>query len=183
MRRAPIADSQTHDPRALSEQVYQQLVEIARRRLRHERPGHTLQATALVNEAWIRLGGGQGLHFQDRAHFMAIAAEAMRRVLIDHARKRGASKRGGGGRLVQIESAIDLANEENLADALALDELISRMEQVDAQAARIVRLRLYAGLSIDETAEALRVGRRSVDRDWAFARAWLQREWARGDAG
>lgn len=161
---------------SLFEEVYTQLLAIARHRLQGERRDHTLQATALVHEVWARMHAGRPIEWGGQAQFFAAAAEAMRRVLIDHARRRGAVKRDGG-RLLNIEGVLDLARDENVADAVALDDLISRLEEEDAQAARVVRLRFYAGLSIDETAEALGVGRRSVDRDWAFARAWLQRAW------
>lgn len=158
------------------EAVYTQLLAIARQRLRSERKSHTLQATALVNEAWLRIHGDKPVDWGGRAQFFAAAAEAMRRILIDHARKRGATKRGSG-RVLSIEGVLDLASDEKIADALALDDLISRLELEDAKAARVVRMRFYAGLSVDEAAFALGVAPRSVDRDWAFARAWLQREW------
>ena len=169
-------DFQPDQSQPLFEQVYAHLLAIARQRLRDERRSHTLQATALVHEAWLRIHGDCPVEWGGRAQFFAAAAEAMRRILIDHARKRGAAKRGSG-RVLSIEGVLDLACEEKIADALALDDLISRLVQEDAQAARVVRLRFYAGLSVDETAAVLGVGARSVDRDWAFARAWLQREW------
>lgn len=170
-------ETQNDRPQPLFEEVYTRLLAIARRRLRDERTAHTLQATALVHEAWLKLNSDRPLEIVDRGQFFFAAAEAMRRILIDHARKRGAAKRGHGARLLNIENVLDLANDKNISDALALDDLILRLEQEDAQAARVVRLRFYVGLSIDETAAALGVGPRSVDRDWAFARAWLQREW------
>jgi RNA polymerase sigma factor (TIGR02999 family) len=171
-----VPDFQPHQSQPLFEQVYTELLAIARQRLRDERRGHTLQATALVHEVWVRMNGDQPVEWGGRAQFFAAAVEAMRRVLIDHARKRGATKRGGG-HLLSIEGVLDLASDEKIADALALDDLILRLEKEDAQAARVVRLRFYAGLSVDETAAVLGVGPRSVDRDWAYARAWLQREW------
>lgn len=169
-------DSQSRELQPRFEDVYTQLLEIARQRLRDERRGHTLQATALVNEVWLRLHGNRRISWGGRSQFFAAAIEAMRRILIDHARARGATKRGSG-RVLSIENALDLASDEKIAEALALDDLILRLEVEDAQAARVVRLRFYAGLSVDEAASVLGVGPRSIDRDWAFARAWLQREW------
>lgn len=170
------------NPDSLFEQVYAQLRRVAQERLSDERASHTLQATALVHEVWLRLMGNKQVEWGGRAQFFAAAVESMRRILIDHARKRAASKRGSGC-LLSIEGVLDLASDDKIADAVALDELISRLEKEDAQAAGVVRLRFYAGLSVDETAEVLGIGPRSVDRDWAYARAWLQREWqALGDA-
>jgi len=163
-----------HDPSApdqLLALVYDQLRKIAQQRMSAERVEHTLQATALVHEAYVRLVGSTGAQWQGRAHFFAAAAEAMRRILIDHARGRGAAKRGGG--LKAVAGVLDLASEDKISDALALDDLISRLETEDPQAAGVVRLRFFAGLSVEETAEALSVSPRTVKRDWEFARAWL----------
>jgi RNA polymerase sigma factor (TIGR02999 family) len=163
--------------------VYDQLRDIARQRLKQERRGHTLGATALVHEAWLRLVPDARVAANSRAHFFATAAEAMRRILIDHARTRGRVKRGGErGRRPDIGGVLDLAAEEKIADAVALDELICRLEIEDAQAAAVVRLRFYAGLSIDETASALGVSPRTVKRDWAYARSWLLDAWQGGEA-
>ncbi len=151
--------------------VYDQLRKIAQQRMGQERADHTLQATALVHEAWLRLTGDADLPWQGRAHFFAAAAEAMRRILIDHARRRGAEKRGGG--LRAVAGVVDLASDEKIGQALALDDLILRMEKEDPQAAAVVRLRFYAGLSVDETARTLGISGRTAARDWAFARAWL----------
>jgi len=151
--------------------VYDQLRKIAQQRMNEERAEHTLQATALVHEAYLRLVGGADVDWQGRGHFFAAAAEAMRRILIDHARRRGTAKRGGG--LKAVAGVLDLASEENVGDALALDDLLSRLETEDPQAAAVVRLRFFAGLSIDETAGALSVSPRTVKRNWEFARAWL----------
>lgn len=155
--------------------VYDQLRAIARERMGEERAGHTLQSTALVHEAFARLQGA-GVRWESKGAFFAAAAEAMRRVLIDHARKRGAGKRGGGERVLQgIGGVADLASEENLEEIVTLDAAIVRLGEEDSEAAAIVRLRFYAGLSVDETAEALDISPRTVDRGWKFARAWLWR--------
>ena len=141
-----------------------------------ERRGHTLTATALVHEAYLRLAPA-GLAGADRARFCAAAAEAMRRILIDHARRRGAAKRSGGGlRAVDMESVIDLARDDNSAEILALDDAVSRLEEEDTDAAAVVRLRFYAGLTGDQVAELLGISPRQVDREWAYARAFLLRE-------
>ncbi len=155
--------------------VYDQLRKIAQQRMGEERAGHTLQATALVHEAYMRLVGNQEVRWDGRAHFFAAAAEAMRKILIDHARKKGTAKRGGG--LRNISGVLDLASEEKICDALALDELISRLEKEDAKIAAVVRLRFYAGLSIQETAEVLGVSERTIKRDWTYARTWLADAW------
>lgn len=159
----------------LLEVVYAELRALAQARMNQERREHTLQATALVHEAYIRLLGREDLGVAGRASFFHAAAEAMRRILIDHARKRNAVRRGGSAR--RIGDVMDLAADENLGDALALDELILRLEKDDAQAASVVRLRFYAGLGVDQTAEVLGVSPRTVKRDWAYARAWLLKEW------
>ena len=177
---------------ALLPLVYEQLKELARHRMADERAGHTLQATALVHEAYVRLvrpnDGGGDPGWAGRAHFFHAAAEAMRRILIDHARSRGSVKRGGPGagsgagghgRPSQWQrvafSVLELADdrEQDPASILALDELISRLEQEEPHLAEVVRLRFFAGLSVEQTASALNVSPRTVKRDWAFARAWL----------
>jgi RNA polymerase sigma factor (TIGR02999 family) len=165
----------------LLEAVYGELRALAQARMNQERREHTLQATALVHEVYIRLLGRENLGIAGRASFFHAAAEAMRRILIDHARKRNAVRRGGGAR--RIGDVMDLAADENLGDALALDELIVRLEKDDAQAASIVRLRFYAGLGVDQAAEVLGISPRTVKRDWAYARAWLLREWEAAPAG
>jgi RNA polymerase sigma factor (TIGR02999 family) len=157
--------------------VYEQLRAIAQQRLNQEAPGHSLQATALVHEAYLRIAGERRVAFQNRAHFFATAAEAMRRILIDHARAKGAAKRGGGVRRDAI-SVVDLAVDEDPSHILALDEAMIRLERAEPEVAAVVRLRFFAGLSGEETAEMLGVSPRQVDRLWAYARAWLSRELA-----
>ncbi len=152
--------------------VYDQLRGLARAHLRHERQGHTLQATALVHEAYMRMLGAENPSWNDRAHFFRAAAEAMRRILIDHARKRRRIKRGGG--LVQVTLGdVEVGAGLPLEDLLALDEAIQRLEGQDPRMAEIVRFRFFAGLSVEETAEALETSERTVKREWALARAWL----------
>lgn len=152
--------------------VYDQLRAIAQQRMSQERRDHTLQATALVHEVYVRLVGDNAPAFQSRAHFFRVAAEAMRRLLIDHARRRGADKRGGGARAVPL-SVVDLAEDFDPAQVLAVDEALRVLESEDPRAAEIVRLRFYAGLSAPEVAEVLEVSERTVMREWAFARTRL----------
>ena len=152
--------------------VYDELRSLARSHLRHERPDHSLQATALVHEVYLRLLKSVSPSWNDRQHFFRAAALAMRRILIDHARSRNRLKREG--RRIRVEiSGIDLAEDQNLDQVLALDEAFQRLEKQDPRAADVVRLRFYAGLSVGETAEALDISERTVKREWAFARAWL----------
>ena len=154
--------------------VYHSLKELARQRMSFERPGHTLQATALVHEAYLRLVG-KNVRFAGRIQFYHAAAQAMRRILVEHARARGRVKRGGGARRVPI-NILDLAEEADHDEILALDEAIRRLEEHTPDIAAVVRLRFFAGLTVEQTAEALSMGRRSVDRAWAYARVWLYRE-------
>ena len=140
--------------------------------MREERAAHTLQATALVHEAYVRLVGAEGIEWESRAHFFRVAAEAMRRILIDHARKKGAQKRGGGARGIPLTIA-SLADDADPADFLALHEAIQQLEQEDARAAEIVKLRFFAGLSVADTVRVLGLSERTVMREWAFARARL----------
>jgi RNA polymerase sigma factor (TIGR02999 family) len=159
---------------ALLPLVYDQLRELARHRMAEERSGHTLQATALVHEAYLRLVGDRPAGWAGRAHFFHAAAEAMRRLLIEHARARGRVKRGGGGERQRVPlSVIDLAAENEPGEILDLDEAVCRLEKESPDVAAVVRLRFYAGLTIEETAEALGISPQSVKRDWAYARAWL----------
>ncbi len=152
--------------------VYDHLRAIAQQRMNDERAGHTLQATALVHEAYLRLVDDQAVAWTCRAHFYAAAVEAMRRILIEHARRRGAVKRGGNWRRAALNVA-SLALDENLDNFLALDDAILRLEEQDGAAAQVVRLRFFAGLSIDDTARVLDVSPRTVKREWTYARTWL----------
>lgn len=160
---------------ALSEQVYTHLRAIAGELMKGERGGHTLQATALVNEAYIRMHGPGAPRYQSRGAFFHAAAEAMRRVLIDHARARGAEKRGGGLRRLPAD-VLDLAADPTPEEILSFDGAISRLEAEHELAAAVVRLRFFAGLGVSATASALGVSDRTVNREWVFARAWLYRE-------
>jgi RNA polymerase sigma factor (TIGR02999 family) len=155
-------------------QVYSELRAIAHRQMQAERRDHTLGATALVHEAYVRLLGSESPAWGDRAGFFHAAAEAMRRILIEHARGRGRKKRGGGRRRVPLDM-VDLTSDDDAADFLAVEEAIRRLEQEDATAAEIVRLRFFAGLSVGEVAGVLDRSPRTVAREWAYARAWLYR--------
>jgi RNA polymerase sigma factor (TIGR02999 family) len=161
--------------------VYDQLRAAAERALATERADHTLQATALVHEAYLRLVGDREMHWSGKAHFYVAAAEAMRRILLDHARSRGRLKRGGGRARLDLESVGDLAAGD-AAGILGFDDLFRRLESEHPEAAAVVRLRFYAGLTIEQTARALGLSSNTVDRRWALARAWLFRETRAGDA-
>lgn len=160
--------------------VYRSLRELAERQMRRERSAHTLQATALVHEAYMRLVGDRDIGWESRAHFYAAAAEAMRRILIEHARRAGAVKRGGNLKR-EIASVADLACEETIAYAEDVDAAIEALRKDDPRAASIVQLRFYAGLSIDEAANALDMSPSTVDREWRYARAWLLRYLSQGE--
>jgi len=159
--------------------VYDELRKLAAHRLAHQTPGQTLQPTALVHEAYLRLvGDPEGSDWDNRGHFFAAAAEAMRRTLIENARKKGRGKHGGGITRQDLDAAESVAVPEVREDLLALDEALTRLTDVDPQAAQLVHLRYFAGLSIPEAAHTLGVAPRTADRLWAFARAWLLRELA-----
>jgi RNA polymerase sigma factor (TIGR02999 family) len=156
--------------------VYEHLRSLARQRMASERAGHTLQATALVHEAYLKLVGNRDIRWAGRSHFFFAAAEAMRQILIDHARARGGPKRGGARKRVAMNNVLDLAMEERFPEFLEVDEAISRLEEESPDLAQTVRLRFYGGLSVDETAHVLGVSASTVRRDWTFARAWLKRQ-------
>jgi RNA polymerase sigma factor (TIGR02999 family) len=159
--------------------IYDELRTIAARYLRREREGHTLEPTALVHEAYLRMCEQRDASWQNRAHFLACAAQVMRNLLVDHARARRAAKRGGGaGRLTL--SAAALLPEERELDLVALDDVLRALEAVDPVRGRVVELRYFAGLSVDQTAEVLGVAPATVKRHWTTARAWLRRELVRG---
>lgn len=155
--------------------VYNELRNVADAYLRRERPDHTLQATALVNEAYLRLIGRKHVRWEGRKHFYGIAARLMRQVLVEHARKHKAKKRGGGHVNVTLENFEDVASTLDV-DILAVHEALERLASFDPQQARIVELRFFGGLSIDEAAEILGVGHATVEREWAMVRAWLRNE-------
>lgn len=155
--------------------VYEELRQLAARYLRRERPGHTMQTTALINEAYLRLIDAKEVRWQGRAHFFAIAANLMRRILVDHARQRNAAKRGGSPLHVTLDRIVATAKQSNV-DVLAIDEALTKLAAIDRQQAQIVELRFFSGLSVEETAAALGISPRTVKRDWSVARAWLRRE-------
>ena len=159
---------------ALLPLVYDELRRLAAQRMFGERADHTLQPTALVHEAYARLAKNIQVQWSNRAHFFAAAAEAMRRILIEHARAKQGPRRGGGLRKMPLD-VVDLANSEDPNQILALEEAMSRLEKEDPDASRVVRLRFYAGLSVEETASALGISPRTVKREWSFARIFLFR--------
>jgi RNA polymerase sigma-70 factor (ECF subfamily) len=156
--------------------VYNELRRLAGNYLRREPAGHTLQPTALVNEAYLKLIGQRNAKWQNRAHFFAISAKLMRRILVDHARQRQAAKRGGSDQeRLSITSAETLIKQPQI-DLLALNEALDELAEMDPQQGRIVELKFFGGLSIEETAEVLRISHATVERDWKMARAWLRRQ-------
>ena len=157
--------------------VYRELHRLAVRYMRREQVDHTLQATALVNEAYVRLIDWKNVQWQNRSHFFGVAAQVMRRILVDYARSRLYDKRGGGVRAVSLDDAPPVAD-ERCEVLLAIDEALDRLAALDARRAKVVELRYFGGLSVDETAEALGVSSITVIRQWNFAKAWLLRELA-----
>lgn len=155
--------------------VYAELRQMARRQMAGERRGHSLQPSALVNEAYLRLVNLKAVRWQNRAHFLAMAARFMRRILVDHARGRGYQKRGGGACKVTFNEALVPAP-DRMPDLLALDGALTALAALDPRRAEVVELRFFGGLSVEETAEALRVSPQTVMRDWRLAKAWLRRE-------
>jgi len=154
--------------------VHDELRRLARRHMAHERVGHTLQATALVNEAFVRLIDVRQVRWQDRAHFFAMSSRLMRRVLVDFARAKGYQKRGGGAQKVSFDEALVVATEPG-QDLVALDDALNALAAFDARKAQVVEMRFFGGLSVEETAEALNVSVDTVMRDWKLAKAWLLR--------
>jgi RNA polymerase sigma-70 factor (ECF subfamily) len=159
--------------------VYGELRRLAAHYMRQERAAHTLQATALVHEAFLKLLGQQDVSWQSRAHFFGIAAHLMRQILVEYARKRLAVKRGGLQQRVQLEEDLVFAWDKS-ADLVVLDEALQRLKKLDPQQSRIVELRFFGGLSVEETAAVIGVAPRTVKRDWSVARVWLHREIGRG---
>lgn len=157
--------------------VYRELHLQAERYLRRERPDHTLQTTALINEAYLKLVDQKNVKWQNRAHFFAIAAQAMRRILVDHARTKHREKRGGDAEKISLEDAAELASGESVSvDLIALDAALKKLAKMDEQKSRIVELRYFSGLSVRETAEVMHVSTDTVERHWTMAKAWLLRE-------
>ena len=152
--------------------VYDELRRVARRHLRRERPGHSLQATALVHEVYLRLVDVDRMTLKSRTHFFAVAARLMRQILVDHARRKGAGKRGGGVTMMSLDEVSPAAQTSNV-DVLALDQALDTLSSFDLQQCRVVELRFFAGLNIDEAAEALGISTATVEREWAMAKAWL----------
>jgi RNA polymerase sigma factor (TIGR02999 family) len=159
--------------------VHRELHQIARRCMAGERVGHSLQATALVNEAYVRLVDGADVAWHDRGHFLNVAARMMRRILVDHARSRQAQKRGGPGDNVTFDEAI-VVTDEPRHDFVALDDALQALATFDERKSRVIELRFFGGLSVEETASVLKVSSDTVMRDWRLAKAWLQREMRRG---
>jgi len=159
--------------------VHAELRRLAHRAMGRERAGHTLQTTALVNEAYLRLIDVSRVRWQDRAHFFAMSARLMRRILVDHARTRKSQKRGGATRKVSFEEALVVSTERG-SDLVALDDALKALAAVDARKCEVVELRYFGGLSVEESAEALRVSPDTILRDWRLAQAWLLRELSQG---
>lgn len=154
--------------------VYDEMRRLARYYMRRERAEHTLQTSALINEAYIRLVDHKGMRWQNRAHFYAVAAQAMRRILVDHARSHNYAKRGGGARMVELDEAAAVAHEQ-AAEIVALDEALNELSAFDPRQSKVVELRYFGGMSVEETAEALGVSPATVMREWRAAKAWLLR--------
>jgi RNA polymerase sigma-70 factor (ECF subfamily) len=166
-------------PARLMPLVYDELRRLADYYLRQERPDHTLQPTALVHEAYLKLVDQTRVDWQNRAHFFGVAAQLMRRILVDHARRHRASKRGGLQQKMALDEAVDYSQPRDV-DLLALDEALNALAKLDERQSRIVELRFFGGLTIEETAEALGVSPATVKVDWSMAKAWLRREIGRG---
>jgi RNA polymerase sigma factor (TIGR02999 family) len=172
------------DPSALEKLtplVYQELHRLARGYMGREHAGHTLQTTALVHEAYLRLIDSSRVRWQNRAHFFAVAAQLMRRILVDFARSRHQLKRGGEAPRVSLSEAFEVAGEKD-ADLVALDDALQNLASVDLRKSRVVELRFFGGLSVEETAEVLQVSPDTVMRDWRLAKLWLLRELSKGEA-
>jgi len=159
--------------------VYDEFRALARHYLGQERANHTLQPTALVHEAYLKLVDQTRVDWQGKSHFFAVAAQAMRRILVDHARSRQRDKRGGGRARVALDEAVALSPQKD-EDVLALDEVLERLGKLDPRQAKVVELRFFGGMSVEEVAQALGVSKRTVEGDWTFARAWLARELRQG---
>ena len=159
--------------------VHAELRRMARRYMSRQNPGHTLQTTALINEAFLKLVGSHDKHFQNRAHFFGVAAQAMRHILVDYARAKQYEKRGGGAQQVSLDEALTVSA-ERAAELVALDDALKELANIDSRKSRVVELRYFGGLSVEETAEVLNVSAVTVMRDWSLAKAWLHRELSKG---
>jgi RNA polymerase sigma factor (TIGR02999 family) len=155
--------------------IYDELRRLAHHYMSRERPGHTLQTTALVDEAYVRLVNRQCVHWQNRAHFFAIAAHLMRSILVDHARSHAYAKRGGGARKVPLDEAM-VISQDRAAEVVALDDALEQLTRIDPRQSRIVEMRFFAGLTIEETAEVLSLSPATIKREWSTAKAWLYHE-------
>jgi RNA polymerase sigma factor (TIGR02999 family) len=155
--------------------IYAELRQLARHYMKSERSGHTLQTTALVNEAYLRLINRKQVHWQNRSHFFAIAAQLMRSILVDHARSHAYAKRGGGARKIALDDAM-VVSQQRATEVVALDDALKRLAEIDPQQSRIVELRFFGGLTIEETAEVLRLSPATIKREWGTAKAWLYHE-------
>jgi RNA polymerase sigma factor (TIGR02999 family) len=176
-----IDQRETHSAEQLLPLVYDELRRLAAQRLAQEKPGQTLQATALVHAAYVRLVDIDRVQqWESRGHFFAAAAEAMRRILIEKARAKGRIKHGGGRCRVDLDQIADASTTPD-NELLALDEALGRLEQADAEAAKVIKLRYFAGLTMTEAAQALGISLRSAERNWTYARTWLRRELSQGD--
>jgi len=164
-----------HAPDKLAPLIYAELQRLARRSMRRENPQHTLETGALINEAYMRLADWKNARWENRAHFYGVAAQIMRRVLVDHARAHGYQKRGGGARPVSLDEAV-VASPDRAPDLIALDEALQRLAKRDPRKGKVVELRFFGGLSVEETAQVLNVSPFTVIRDWNFVKAWLSRE-------
>jgi len=156
-------------------QVYQELRRLAKRQMRREHPDHTLQTTALINEAYLRLVDLRNIQWQNRAHFFALCARLMRRILVDSARSRHYAKRGGGAHPVSLDQSL-VVSPAHSTDLVAVDDALKALAKVDARKAQVVELRFFGGLTVEETAEVLKVSQETVQRDWKLAKSWLLRE-------
>ncbi len=163
----------------LTQLVYPELRRIARQHMRRESPAHTLQTSALINEAYLRLVDQRNTEWNDRVHFFAVAAQVMRHILIDHARKHRFTKRGGGAQLVPLDETAVL-RQERAAEFVELDEALTRLEGLDARKSQIVELKFFGGLTVDEIAEAMKLSPITIKREWRAAKAWLQLEMSQG---
>lgn len=165
------------DPVTLTEAIYGELRALAQSYMRQQRPGHTLQATALVNEAFLRLARANPDAFKDRAHFMAVAATAMRQILVNHAEAKGAAKRGGDAQRVHLDAAAaEVGHGVSLDDVAAVDTALKRLEALDIRKGRVVEAKIFGGLTHQEIADALGVSLTTVESDWRMAKAWLAKE-------